>query len=509
MKQMHLILVILLVALIVFGWGGAVVNSVNGAGAEYTAHVELAEEYLSRGLYQKAAREFEDAVNIEDTEEGWLKVLDAYALRYEESTAIYDDYLMAAENAVAWHSDSAKLAMRLADLYMIDENYTSAYKCLQAVADFGVEDADLTAKLRQVRYACSEMWAEYRDFTSCVNGYYTVFESGFWDYLTADGSDEDLGKLTFAGPVGENGMRLLGNEEQYWLQDEEGVVQGKLTFVPEAAGVFAEELIPIKSEGTYAYYNSLGDKQFGAYDNAGSFYYGYAAVQEGGVWYIIDNTGAKASGNTYEEIVLAHDGNYLMNDVMIAKKDGKYRLYDLDEKVIGEFSCTGIDVMTADGIVAFEQGGKWGFVDLDGNVVLEPAYTLARSFSNGMAAVSNGELWGFIDPEGNLVMDYTYMEVDYFNEEGYCMVLAEIIEEEVQPEVEETDEAEDTFVPEETTGEEVTDETTEETVPEETTEETVDETEEDVDLMEIFEEDEEVETVEVELWMQIARRVNK
>jgi hypothetical protein len=497
MKQMHLVLVVLLAVLILFGWGSAILGSLGGADAEYIACVTQAEEYMKRGLYQKAAMEYEAAVNLEDTEEGWIKVLDAYALRYEESNTIYDDYLMAAENAVIWHADSAVLVMRLADLYLIDENYSSAYKCLKDALEYGIEDNALSEKFLDVRYACSEMWGEYRGYTPCVNGYYTVNESGSWDYMTEDGADEDLGQFVFAGPVGENGMRLMGDETRYWLQDEDGVIQGILNFVPETAGVYTEELIPIKYEGVYAYYNSLGDKQFGAYENAGSFYYGCAAVQEKGIWYLIDNTGAKVSESTYEEIVLAHDGNYLKNDVMIAKKDGKYRLYNSKEEVIGDFACTGMDRMASDGMIAFEQGGKWGFVDTEGNVVIEPTYTKARSFSNGMAAVFNGELWGFIDFEGNLVMDYTYMEVDYFNEKGYCMVLSEIIEEEVEPPMEESEEAEETE-PEETEPEEMTDGAEEEEY-----------IEEEIDLMEIFEENKDVETIEVEIWIQIGRRINK
>jgi hypothetical protein len=114
-----------------------------------------------------------------------------------------------------------------------------------------------------------------------------------------------------------------------------------------------------------------------------------------------------------------------------------------------------------------------------------------------MAAVFNGELWGFIDFEGNLVMDYTYMEVDYFNEKGYCMVLSEIIEEEVEPPMEESEEAEETE-PEETEPEEMTDGAEEEEY-----------IEEEIDLMEIFEENKDVETIEVEIWIQIGRRINK
>lgn len=49
----------------------------------------------------------------------------------------------------------------------------------------------------------------------------------------------------------------------------------------------------------------------------------------------------------------------------------------------------------------------------------------AKSFSSGLGAVCNGGRWGFVDANNNLVIEYKYLDTDYFNSEGKCFVKAE------------------------------------------------------------------------------------
>lgn len=37
--------------------------------------------------------------------------------------------------------------------------------------------------------------------------------------------------------------------------------------------------------------------------------------------------------------------------------------------------------------IGFEQGGRWGFLDEKGRVVIEPQYHLTQNFSEGLAPV--------------------------------------------------------------------------------------------------------------------------
>lgn len=69
------------------------------------------------------------------------------------------------------------------------------------------------------------------------------------------------------------------------------------------------------------------------------------------------------------------------------------------EKNVGEETFDNAKAFTRDGYAAVEKNGKWGFVDAEGNLVIDCQYDDALSFTSGYAAVKQGDVWGYIDTE--------------------------------------------------------------------------------------------------------------
>src|SRR5262249_43667638 len=70
---------------------------------------------------------------------------------------------------------------------------------------------------------------------------------------------------------------------------------------------------------------------------------------------------------------------------------------------VGDFS---------EGLARFERDQKWGYLDKNGTVIVEPKFPWAQEFSEGLARVqvSGSQLgidarWGFIDKTGEVVID--------------------------------------------------------------------------------------------------------
>ena len=63
-------------------------------------------------------------------------------------------------------------------------------------------------------------------------------------------------------------------------------------------------------------------------------------------------------------------------------------------------------------------GGLWGYMNQNGNIVIAPQYDAARGFSDGMAAVKLNGKWGFINSEGIIVVPCEYDEVESSFEDG-------------------------------------------------------------------------------------------
>ena len=77
----------------------------------------------------------------------------------------------------------------------------------------------------------------------------------------------------------------------------------------------------------------------------------------------------------------------------------------------------------SEGLAAVRQGGKWGFIDESGALVIPCQWDYVGSFSNGRALVFNGSLksmnypdegsYGFIDAQGKLICDGWEYAGDY------------------------------------------------------------------------------------------------
>ena len=70
----------------------------------------------------------------------------------------------------------------------------------------------------------------------------------------------------------------------------------------------------------------------------------------------------------------------------------------------------------SEGLKAVEQDGMWGFVNLDGELVIPYKYHYVRSFHNGLAMVKLSGKWGYIDWLGNELIPIEFDEVTSFRD---------------------------------------------------------------------------------------------
>ena len=74
-----------------------------------------------------------------------------------------------------------------------------------------------------------------------------------------------------------------------------------------------------------------------------------------------------------------------------------------------------------EGLATIKQGGKWGYIDKSGKMVIAPQFNEALRFSEGLASVKSGDKWGYIDKSGNMVIAPQY-EMAYQHQEGLAAV---------------------------------------------------------------------------------------
>ena len=98
------------------------------------------------------------------------------------------------------------------------------------------------------------------------------------------------------------------------------------------------------------------------------------------------------------------------------------------------------DMGAHDGLIALRKGGKWGFMDTQGQTVIDFIYADVRPYSDGYAAVlplpdldqapsqkrtpAITHRWGYIDKKGQAITEFKYAYAYAFNEN-----LAQVISE--------------------------------------------------------------------------------
>ena len=73
------------------------------------------------------------------------------------------------------------------------------------------------------------------------------------------------------------------------------------------------------------------------------------------------------------------------------------------------------DILQNNKLFAYNQNGKWGFVDSNENIVVEAKYDIVTEFNQyGFAGVKKGNKWGVVNEKGEIIVEPSY-KID-FNE---------------------------------------------------------------------------------------------
>ena len=185
-------------------------------------------------------------------------------------------------------------------------------------------------------------------------------------------------------------------------------------------------LFPVKSGNEFQYINKKGEIVINPqFKNATVFRDGLALVQTSGdepKYGFITEDGKFAFNSQYKEATVFSNGlAWVVTDnaapAAIDKKgEVRFTLEQAEQVRIFKDGMAAFSMVNEEGVV------KWGFVNKNGKVVINPQFSSVLNFSDGKCGVSNTEgKWGFINTEGKLIISYQFDYVNYFKN-GNCVV---------------------------------------------------------------------------------------
>lgn len=100
-----------------------------------------------------------------------------------------------------------------------------------------------------------------------------------------------------------------------------------------------------------------------------------------------------------KDAILYTENNYIK---LISKKDMKY--LDNDGNLVSNEK-----LLTDSTIFAYSKDDKWGFIDKNNNIIVEPKYDIVTEFNQyGYAGIKKDNRWGVINENGEIIVEPSY-----------------------------------------------------------------------------------------------------
>lgn len=422
MKKGRIILSIVLIALIGFGWISQLTSSINQTKA-YNSAVAEADTCRDKKLYQKAINLYEEALKIKENEGTRNKWFETYGLALEAEEIERDQYINAMKQVVEIYPKRTDLWEALISESLNKMDFHGAKDYYEDAIEAGADKNVISKYKNTIYYSVSENNRIFSTVLMSSEGYFTVFDGIKWGIIDPVGKWVYECTYDYAGPVVNNDMYFLTTLKDSRIYNNSKVAQAILSDKDVTTKVIKEGILPICKDGVWTFYDYANEKTIlDKYDDVSCFINGKVAVKNGETWTIIDKTGKSVSDKKFDDMKLLGSGEYASNGIVVASVGGKYGIYDESGKSKNDFSATDMDICMGGRIAYKDAKGKWGFVNSDGKIAIEPKFDEAMSFSNGLAAVRSGDKWGFINESGELVIDYKYSGGGYFTNNGVCFV---------------------------------------------------------------------------------------
>jgi hypothetical protein len=192
---------------------------------------------------------------------------------------------------------------------------------------------------------------------------------------------------------------------------------------------FSEGLAAVFRDGKWGFIDKSGKFVIEPqYSFAGSFYGGLAPVEKNGRYYLVDKKGEVFLEQSYGLAMPFHDDLSLV-EVHDGQTSGggKFGYMDRNRVMVIEPKYDYASDFS-EGLALAALQGEWGYIDTSGTMVIEPRYAYDASldvervsFSEGLAAVPSGTKWGYIDKEGKWAIEPKFDEAWPFSE-GLALV---------------------------------------------------------------------------------------
>lgn len=417
MKRKVKIYLYLLVILGASTWMIFIVNERNQSET-FEEQVTLGDEYFKDEIYLDAAECYKAALEISpESFDTWIKLADSY-----ESLGEDEEFISCCKSAIEVNPSSEKPYIMMAEYYVEAGEIEEAINVLEAAEEV-VDKTNINEMLDSLLYMIEPTYQMYESISTWYNGYAVVEKNGLYGLI----SDElEIVVEPVYQSVGmydtETGLIPVKQNNEWFYIDSDGYKRMSVKEDTTFLGPFGGGVAPIAIGEEWFVMDEEGNLSEIKYNYIGSFCNGVAAAQnDDGKWVLI-NESAEPVSKEFDSIVMDDNGFCSKNEIVFVESEGEFLLVDLEGDPVSDTKIDEAKPFQSEEPAAVKVGEQWGFISTEGEMVIEPQFESALSFSNGLAAVQQDGKWGYINLDGEFKIPPQFESAMPFSESGTAPV---------------------------------------------------------------------------------------
>lgn len=404
---MKRIVLLAMVGLYALGWcvtGKALVEK----PAEYYRLLEEAKAYEENKIYVRAIDSYKQALSYNPNSANIQLCIAADYLALGDETSFINRC-----NAVnSSHGYPLETVNLLLDFYTENKRDEKAIDLLTSALKKHKKNEQLQERYEELRYAYKDLYVRYDEILNFRNDSAVYQDEEAYGLLSTSGKNLIRNHNEYIGVLsGERDAVPIKKDGEFYYADKNGYryevpKEGQQV---EELGVLCNGVAPAKINGKYGYVNMKFEEQSAFdWDGATVIQNGFGAVKQGEKWALINSSYALITDYLYDDVKVDDYQYCSISGRAFVKNEAGYQMVDEKGAALGTGGYEDAVPFLAEEPAAVKVNGKWGFVGMDGQLVIEPQYEAAGSFSGGLAPVQTMNGWGYIDLNNQLVIPDNY-----------------------------------------------------------------------------------------------------
>lgn len=367
--------------------------------SNYNTCIELAEQKAEEGLPYVARNYYTQALAIYNED------IDLYLAYIEQDRLLEDgNYTNNLQQLIKRFPNEAVGYEMLCRYYYENGMPQQVFEVVAQAAANGIQTEALQKYYQDNYYEYKYIANGYEEIRTFLGADTLIKEQGTWGYYRI-GYGRFIDNLYEEAEPFVNGQAAVKMNGECYVINEEGAKIQKPDRAVDSIGVIVEGKTVVALQNKW---EIIGDDlqvpEELRWDDSSNFSGQLVAVKKDGKWGVLNANGEAVTKLEYDDIKLTDYGMCISNGVMFAKKDGTYIMLDNSGQQIGTQTFEDACMFAGNQPAAVKQNGKWGFVNADGTMFMEPQFEQVKSFSFNLAPYYAGGKWGYMDGYGNIVI---------------------------------------------------------------------------------------------------------